>query len=220
MSKKLAEGIDGLVLDIKTGSGAFMKTIEKAIVLANSLSSTAEAFGKKVIAFITDMNQPLGHNIGNWLEVVEAVNILKGDVIDDLSEVTLNLAGAMIFLGGKAGSIEEGYGVAIEMIKTGKAFDKFIEMVIAQGGDASYIKNTNKYKKPKFNESIYSDFDGYIRKIDSYEIGMAALTLGAGRLTKEDLIIPTAGLIFLPKVGDKIEKGDKILNFIQRMKKN
>lgn len=210
MSKKLAEGIDGLVLDVKTGSGAFMKTVKDAELLAESLINTAKAFDKKVIAYITDMNQPLGNYIGNWLEVLESVKILQGENTEDLCEVTFTLSGAMIFLGGKAKSVNEGIEISREMIKSGKAFDKFLEIVSLQGGDISFIKNPSKYPSSKFTEKIYSDKPGFLKSIDNYQIGISALLLGAGRLTKKDIIDPKAGIIFYRKIGDKINKGDLI----------
>ncbi len=210
MSKKLAEGIDGLVLDVKTGSGAFMKTTKDAKALANSLINTAKSFKKDVIAFITDMNQPLGNYIGNWLEVYESVKILQGANVPDLNEVTFNLSGAMIFLGKKAGSINEGIEISKELVKNGKAFDKFLEIVRLQNGDVSFIKNLNKYPKAKFKEVITASKSGYLEKVNNYQIGMASLELGAGRRTKEDKIDPTAGIIFHPKIGDKIKKGQII----------
>lgn len=210
MSKKLAEGIDALVLDVKTGSGAFMRETKDAVRLAESLINTAVAFDKKVIAFITDMNQPLGTHIGNWLEIVETVNILKGDVKNDLCELSMVLAGAMIFLGGKAASIEDGEKIAIEQIETGAAFNKFLQIAKAQGGDISYLKNLEKYPQPKFKDVLIINEDGYLSKIDNYEIGMAASMLGAGRMTKEDIIDPKAGIIFTAKLGDKIKDGDVV----------
>jgi pyrimidine-nucleoside phosphorylase len=138
MSKKLAEGIGGLVLDVKTGSGAFMKQQKDALSLAESLIDTAKAFNKKVIAFITDMNQPLGNYIGNWLEVYESVKVLKGEKEGDVLDLSLELAGAMIYLGNKASSIKEGAEMAKEQIKNGKAFDKFLQIVKLQGGDTRF----------------------------------------------------------------------------------
>ncbi len=210
MSKKLAEGIDGLVLDVKTGSGAFMKNYDDSLALADSLTDTAKAFNKKVIAFITDMNQPLGNYIGNWLEVYESIKVLNGEMFGDLVDLSLNLAGAMIYLGGKASSIKEGIEISKEIVASGKAFDKFIEIVKLQGGDISYIKNLNKYPNSKFNESLIADKTGYIKSIDNYEVGMASLELGAGRYTIEDKIDPKAGIIFYPKIGTKIRKGEVI----------
>ena len=210
MSKKLAEGIDGLVLDVKTGSGAFMSKTSKAIELANSLINTAKAFNKKVIGFITDMNQPLGNYIGNWLEVYESVKVLKGESRGDLLTLSINLSGAMIYLGGKASSIKEGVEISQSLIDNGKAFEKFREIVKAQNGKVSYIENLDKYPKSKVVEMVYFNKSGYIKEINTFGLGMAALELGAGRLRKEDKIEPKAGIIFYPKIGDKIKAGDLI----------
>ncbi|MBE0551656.1 MAG: thymidine phosphorylase, partial [Ignavibacterium sp.] len=141
MSKKLAEGIDGLVLDIKTGNGAFMKSQKESINLANSLIKTAKSFDKEVIAFITDMNQPLGNYIGNWLEVYESIKVLQGKVKNDLYALSLKLAGAMIYLGKKAKTLQEGETVAKQKIENGEAFKKFLEIVELQGGDVNYINS-------------------------------------------------------------------------------
>ncbi|MDP4175800.1 MAG: thymidine phosphorylase [Bacteroidota bacterium] len=210
MSKKLAEGIDGLVLDIKTGSGAFMSELKDARLLAEALIGTAKAFGKKVIGFITDMNQPLGNYIGNWLEVYESVKCLQGESVEDLMTVTYHLSGAMIYLGKKAKSIEEGIEISREMVKSGKAFDKFLEIVKLQGGDISYLKNPEKYPKSKVVEKVLADKSGYFSAVDNFALGMASLELGAGRMTKEDTIDPKAGIIFNIKIGDKVNKGDII----------
>lgn len=210
MSKKIAEGIDGLVLDVKTGSGAFMVREEDSLSLAKSLVNTAKLFNKKVVAFITNMSQPLGHYIGNWLEVYESIKILQGEVVPDLLELCLNLAGAMIFLGGKADSIDEGKEISAELIKNGKAFKKFLEIIKSQKGEVEYLLNPEKYPKAKFTEKIYSTESGYLASINTYEIGMAALELGAGRRTKEDRIDPKAGIIFYPKIGNQISNGDVI----------
>ncbi|MCF8259850.1 MAG: thymidine phosphorylase [Melioribacteraceae bacterium] len=210
MSKKLAEGIDGLVLDVKTGSGAFMKKQKDAEELALSLMNTAKSFKKKVIAIITDMNQPLGNYIGNWFEVYESVKVLQGEKVDDLLEVSLNLSGAMIYLGGKAKSINEGIDISNEMISSGKAFKKFLEMVELQGGDISFLTDLEKYPVSKYSRQIVLDKSGYIKTIDNYAIGMAALELGAGRRTKADKIDPKAGIIFHKKIGDRLKKSDPV----------
>ncbi|MFC2094137.1 thymidine phosphorylase [Bacteroidota bacterium] len=210
MSKKLAEGIDGLVLDVKTGSGAFMRETKDAIELSKSLINTAKAFNKKVIAFITDMNQPLGDYIGNWMEVYESIKILRGEQKGDLLDLSLNLSGAMIYLGGKASSIKEGTQIAKEQISNGKAFDKFVEIVKLQGGDTKFILNPEKYPKSKFIRKLKSNSSGYVKEIHTYKIGMAALELGAGRKTKTDKIDPKAGIVFKVKLGDKIKKGQVI----------
>lgn len=210
MSKKIAEGIDGLVLDVKTGSGAFMIEEKKSLELANSLINTAKSFNKKVIAFITDMNQPLGNYIGNWLEVFESIKLLQGEKVDDLLELSLNLAGAMIYLGKKAHSIQEGKEISLQLIKNGKAFEKFLEIVKYQNGNLTYLLKPDKYPKSKFTERIYSNQSGYLASINNFEIGMAALELGAGRRTKEDKIDPKAGIIFYPKIGNQLNTNDVI----------
>ncbi len=206
MSKKLAEGIDGLVLDVKTGNGAFMQKAEDAIALADSLIQTAKAFDKKVIGFVTDMNQPLGNYIGNWLEVYESIQVLHDGKKNDLTELSLILAGAMIYLGKKSKSLDEGIEEVIRILKSGKAFDKFVEIVKAQGGEADFIFNPEKYPKSKFKEVIKSNSAGYLSEVNTYELGMAAIDLGAGRKIKDDKIDPKAGIIFNYKIGDTINK--------------
>lgn len=219
MSKKLAEGIDGLVLDVKTGSGAFMQKFSDAKELAQSLINTAKAFDKKVIAFITDMNQPLGNYIGNWFEVYESITILRGEVVPDLCEVSFTLSGAMIYLGGKAKSIKEGIDLSKKLVANGKAFDKFVELVKLQGGDVSYLYEPAKYPKSKYKLKVKSKTEGFVSAIDTYQIGVAALELGAGRLKKEDVIDPKAGIIFHKKLGDKLAKGEIIAELFTDNKK-
>ena len=207
MSKKLAEGIDGLVLDVKTGNGAFMQKTEDAIALADSLIQTAKTFDKKVIGFVTDMNQPLGNYIGNWLEVYESIQVLRDGKKNDLTELSLILAGAMIYLGKKSKSLDEGIEEAIRILKSGKAFDKFVEIVKAQNGKTDFIIHPEKYATPKFEEVIKATSAGYLSEVNTYELGMAAIDLGAGRKTKDDKIDPKAGIIFNYKIGDTINKG-------------
>ena len=219
MSKKLAEGIDGLILDVKTGNGAFMQSYSDSKKLALSLMNTAKSFDKKVVAFITDMNQPLGKYIGNWFEIYESIKVLQGEWIDDLCELSFTLSGAMIFLGGKAKSIEDGYEKSIELVKNGKAFDKFVEIVKLQKGDTSFIFDTSKYPKSKYSLKIKSNAAGFVNNINTYEIGVAAIELGAGRFTKEDVIDHKAGIIFHKKLQDKIEQ-DEVLAEIFTDKKN
>lgn len=210
MSKKLAEGIDGLVLDVKTGSGAFMKKYEDSLALADSLTNTAKVFKKKVITLITDMNQPLGNYIGNWLEVYESIKVLQGEMPGNLVDLSLTLSGAMIYLGGKAKTIKEGVEISKEMIASGKAFDKFLQIVQLQNGNVDFIKHPEKYPKSKIHEKVIADKSGYLQSMDNYQIGMASLELGAGRLTMADKIDPKAGIIFYPKIGERIKKGSVI----------
>ncbi len=219
MSKKLAEGIDGLVLDVKTGSGAFMKDFRSAKKLAESLINTAKSFNKKVVAFITDMNQPLGSYIGNWLEVYESLLALKGEIENDLTELSITLAGAMIFIGKKARSIEQGKIIARKTVESGAAFAKFKELVKLQGGDVHYLEHPEDYPSSKYKRILRSKRKGRITKMDTYQIGLAAVELGAGRKTKEDVIDPKAGIIIRKKIGDEVKEGDVLAELYSESKK-
>ncbi|GAB5408102.1 MAG: pyrimidine-nucleoside phosphorylase [Balneolaceae bacterium] len=211
MSKKLAEGIDALVLDVKYGSGAFMKNIDDAIELAETLVGIGEQFNKKTIAYLSNMNQPLGRSIGNWLEVEECVHALQGNGPDDIMKLSNLLSGTMIYLGDKAESVEEGIKKSEEVIVNGKAFQKWIDIVEEQGGDSSVIKNTSLYPKATYEFTLLSRNEGYITSMNSFEIGMGSLELGAGRKSIADIIDPEAGIILKKKVGDKILKGETIM---------
>lgn len=213
MSKKLAEGIDALVLDVKTGRGAFMKEYEKSLQLAQTLFTIGKNFGKKVIAFITDMNQPLGYAVGNWLEIVESVQCLRGLEVPDLMHLTYVLAGAMIMLGGKAKSIEDGIKIARKTVLSGEAYEKFLNLVERQGGDVSYIENLEKYPLSKHSVEVKSTFDGYVNEINALEIGIVSVMLGAGRAKIDDVIDPKAGIVLRKKVGDKVESGEPLAIF-------
>ncbi|MEK7818425.1 MAG: thymidine phosphorylase [Bacteroidota bacterium] len=210
MSKKLAEGMDALVLDVKVGSGAFMKNYDDAKLLAQTLVAVGKKYNKKTIAFLTNMNEPIGNMIGNWFEIVESVLCLKGKIVPDVLELTLTLGGMMVFLGGKAKNFEEGKLLCQNVIDNGKAYQKFLEIVEAQGGDVNSIENLNEYPKSKFSAMVTANGDGFISKIESLEIGYASLLLGAGRATIEDKIDPKAGIILMKKVGDKVIKGEYI----------
>ena len=210
MSKKLAEGINGLVLDVKTGNGAFMKTLNDSENLAVNLKSISESFGVKTIAYITDMNQPLGNYVGNWLEVYESVKILRNEVHNELTELCHLLAGTMIYLGGKSKDVDEGIHLSKELISNGKAYQKFLEIVESQSGDVSFIENLEKYPEPKYRIEVKSNRSGFISKIDSFLIGMLGIELGAGRMKYTDEIDPKAGFIFFKKVGDELKEGDLI----------
>lgn len=211
MSKKLAEGIDALVLDVKYGSGAFMKNLDDAIELAETLVSIGESFDKKTIAFLTNMNQPLGNAVGNWLEVKECIDSLQGGGPEDVNQLSHLLSGAMIYLGDKASSIEEGIQISKQQIANGQAFQKWLDIVEEQGGDAEIIRNPEKYPVSQFEFELKASRDGFISSIDSFEVGMASLELGAGRRAITDEIDPTAGIVFEKKTGDKISKGETIL---------
>jgi pyrimidine-nucleoside phosphorylase len=210
MSKKLAEGIDALVLDVKYGSGAFMREKSDAIVLAQKLVKIGESFGKRTLAFLTNMEQPLGNKIGNWLEVEESIDGLRGNGPEDVMELTYVLSGAMIYLGGKAASISEGIKLAQNSVSNGDALTKFRNIVKEQGGDTSLIDDPGKYAKPKIVHEVKAQEDGYIFSIDAYSVGMAALEIGAGRRSKDDSIDPVAGIILRKKLGDRVKKGETL----------
>lgn len=210
MSKKLAEGIDALVLDVKCGTGAFMKTQAKALELAQKLVGIGEGFGKTTVGYITNMDQPLGNTVGNWLEVRESVEALQGRGPLDVMEVTLMLSGTMIWLGGKASSVEEGIALSKASIENGDAFQKLLDITREQGGDTSYLENPERYPVASSITEVKADKSGYISAMDSYEIGMTAVELGAGRIRKEDTIDPVAGIEVLKKIGDRVNEGDVI----------
>lgn len=218
MSKKLAEGVDALVLDVKTGRGAFMQSYEQSLELAQTLVRIGNGFGKETIAFITDMSQPLGTTIGNWLEVVESVECLKGarghaDASGDLMEVTHVLAGAMLMLGKKAQTIAEGIKRSRAAVADGSAYRKLLELVSAQGGDVSALENLERYPLSRHSIEVRTMETGYVGDIDSLELGLASITLGAGRALIEDRIDPKAGIVISRKVGDRVDAGDLLAVF-------
>ncbi|MCR1899564.1 pyrimidine-nucleoside phosphorylase [Irregularibacter muris] len=206
MSKKIAAGSDAILLDVKTGSGAFMKTIEDSIGLAQIMVSIGEHVGRRTIALITDMDRPLGNAIGNSLEVMEAVDTLKGNGPDDFTEVCLHLSANMLYLA-QRGSLEECMKMAEEALNSGKAFEKFKEMVVAQGGDVSFIENTDQFEKAPIIHEVKAHQEGWIDKIDTESCGIASVVLGAGRESMEDIIDYSAGIILKAKLGEKITKG-------------
>lgn len=208
MSKKLAEGIDALVLDVKTGSGAFMKTTEQALELARTLVSIGEAAGKRTVAYLTNMDQPLGREIGNWLEVRESLDVLKGGGPEDVRELSLLLAGTMIHLGGRAASVEEGIAMGRASIADGSAFNAFVAVARAQGADVEVLHHPERYPQATHRQEVRAADDGYVTSFDTYAIGMAAVELGAGRLRKEDTIDPTAGITMAVRIGDQVRRGD------------
>ncbi|MFA5833696.1 MAG: thymidine phosphorylase [Bacteroidota bacterium] len=213
MSKKLAEGIDALVLDVKTGRGAFMQTYEKSVELAQALVGIGTSFGKETIGFITDMNQPLGNAIGNWVEIMESVECLRGKGPSDVMELTYVLGGAMVMLGGKAKSINEGIERCKEVVNNGKAFERFLALVKRQGGDTSFLLHPERYPLSKFRTEIIADKDGFVSSIDSLELGLSVITLGGGRTKVDDIIDPKAGILLRKRAGDSVKKGDIIAEF-------
>ncbi len=218
MSKKLAEGIDALVLDVKTGRGAFMQTHERALELAKTLVGIGNGFGKETIGFITNMNQPLGVAIGNWLEVVESIECLRGAVgnnnaSSDLMEVAYVLSGAMVYLGKKAKSIEDGIEKCRKTIEDGSAYRKLRDLVQMQGGNVNAIENLEHYSLPQFAMEVKSSEHGFISEIDSFELGLTSISLGAGREKIDDVIDMKAGMVLKKKVGDVVDIGDTLAVF-------
>ncbi len=210
MSKKIAAGADKIVLDVKTGSGAFMREEEDAITLARTMVDIGNGYGRKTVAVVTDMNQPLGNNVGNILEVIEAIETLKGNGPKDLLEVSLTLASQMVVLSGKAEDEKAARAMLEDTISSGKALAKFKQFIEAQGGDSSYVDDTDKFEKAPIVEKVVSEKSGYINKINTEEIGIAALILGGGRETKESVLDLRVGYVLNKKLGDYIEKGDVI----------
>jgi len=208
MSKKLASGSDAIVLDVKCGNGAFMERFEDACELGELMVEIGKADGKKTIAVITDMNQPLGLAVGNSMEVIEAIETLKGKGPRDITELSLKLASYMIFAGEKASSPEEGYEMAQEAMRSGTALRKLSEFIEGQGGDPNVIDDYSLFPKPRCHAEIHAEADGYVGAIEARTVGLASQHSGAGRATKEDSIDLSAGIMMCKKVGDEVKKGE------------
>ncbi|WHS78180.1 pyrimidine-nucleoside phosphorylase [Bacillus cereus] len=208
MSKKIAAGADAIVLDVKTGAGAFMKTEEDAKELAHAMVRIGNNVGRQTMAVISDMSQPLGFAIGNALEVKEAIDTLKGEGPEDLTELVLVLGSQMVVLAKKANTLEEAREMLIEVMKNGKATEKFKEFLSNQGGDSSIVDNPEKMPQAKYVIDVPAKTSGVISKIVADEIGIAAMLLGAGRATKEDEIDLAVGLMLRKKVGDAVKEGE------------
>lgn len=208
MSKKIASGAQKIVLDVTVGKGAFMHNREDARKLANTMIQIGKLAKRETVCVLTNMNEPLGYAIGNALEVVEAVNFLRGDMPEDLKQVVLELGSYMIQLAGKGENLEENKSRLLQNIENGEAYKKFIQLVQNQGGDINYIEHLEKLPKATYIEAIYSDKDGQIEEIDSKEVGKLAGILGAGREKKEDTIDPTVGIVLTKKLADRVRKED------------
>lgn len=210
LSKKIALGNDALVLDVKVGSGAFMKDIPSAVELSELMVNLGKKFGRNTKAIITSMNEPLGDAIGNSLEVIEAINILKGKKSGHLKEIALRIGSKLMIMEGMAKTEDEARKVLEGKISDGSAIEKFKEMVELQGGDPSYIDDTDKFKKSSIIKDITSEETGFVKSIEAIEIGIASRDLGAGRHKKGDVLDLSAGIYLHKKVGDFVEKGEKI----------
>lgn len=214
MSKKIASGANKIVIDVTCGSGAFMKDIQSARELAKVMTKIGELAHKETKCIITDMNQPVGYAVGNTLEVIEAIDILKGKYLpEDIKNIITELGSNMLNLAGKVNSLEEGKAKILESLRNGKGYKKFVQLVQNQGGDISYIENTDKFAKAKYIFPIIAGKSGVVEKLDAYKVGKLSVYLGAGRMKKEDNIQKEVGFVFHKKVGDKVERGE-VLGYI------
>ena len=218
MSKKIASGAQKIVLDVTCGSGAFMQSKERAEELAKEMIEIGRLANKETVCILTNMDEPLGHAVGNSLEVIEAIQFLKGDMLEDVKEVVLELGAYMVKLAGKGENIEENKARLLENIENGKGYEKFIQLVENQGGDSSYIKNTNQFTKANYIENVYSQKNGYVQSMNAKEIGKIVCDLGAGRIRKEDNIDNAVGIILNKKVSDKVEKDDLLVTIYANSK--
>ncbi|MEK5441973.1 MULTISPECIES: pyrimidine-nucleoside phosphorylase [unclassified Fredinandcohnia] len=211
MSKKIAAGADAIVLDVKTGAGAFMKDLDDAKELAKTMVDIGNNVGRNTMAIISDMSQPLGFAIGNALEVKEAIDTLKGEGPDDLQELCLVLGSQMVVLAKKANTLEEARNLLEESIKNGKALESFKTFLSSQGGDPSVVDSPDKLPKAKYQFEFEAESEGYVSEIIADSIGTAAMLLGAGRATKESSIDLAVGLVLRKKIGDKVSKGESLV---------
>ncbi|MDN3016635.1 pyrimidine-nucleoside phosphorylase [Paenibacillus sp. BSR1-1] len=211
MSKKIAAGADAIVLDVKTGAGAFMKTLDDSKDLAKAMVRIGNNVGRRTMAVISDMSQPLGYAIGNALEVKEAIDTLKGEGPEDLTELCLTLGSHMVYLAEKAGSLAEARTLLENVIKDGSALEKLKVFLSSQGGDASIVDDPAKMPQAKFTFELEAKEDGYVSEIVADEVGTAAMLLGAGRATKESIIDLAVGLVLRKKIGDQVNKGESLV---------
>ena len=210
MSKKLAEGIDGLVLDVKTGSGAFMKRVEDSRDLARMMVEIGTRMGKRMVALITDMDQPLGREAGNALEVVESLETLKGRGPDDLTTLCLELAGWMLLLAGVVADIEEGRARSRKLIDSGEALAKFRQIIALQGGRAECVEDYSVLPRARARSEVKSTATGFVARIETEQVGLAAMLLGAGRERVEDQVDHAVGITVQKKAGDRVERGEPL----------
>ncbi len=220
LSKKIAEGSEALVFDVKCGKGAFMKSLEDAEALAVSLVETAKAMGKKASALITNMSEPLGTMVGNFLEIEETIDILQGEGPKDTTDLTISLAIEMLILGGKAKDEAEAKALAEEAIKSGKALELFMDNVSMQGGDPKELMLEYKKRRSEFTQDLIAEEDAYIESIDAFAVGMAGVNLGVGRNKTTDGVCAEAGCELLKKSGDKLSKGDVIMKVYSKDKES
>ena len=208
MSKKIAAGANKIVLDVTVGNGAFMKTEEEASKLSIIMKNIGDLAGKETVCVLTNMEEPVGHAVGNSLEVIEVVECLKGNIPEDVKEIILTLGSYIIKLAGRGDNLEENRQMLMENIQNGKALEKLKELVANQGGDVGYIEDTNRFEKAKYIMPVYAKKEGYVKVLDAEKIGVTSVHLGAGRVKKEDDIDKAVGIIVNKKISDKVENGD------------
>ena len=210
IKKKIAAGANKIVLEVTVGDGAFMKTQEDAKKLANLMITIGKLCDKETVCILTNMNEPIGYSIGTTLEVIEAIEALKGNMEDDVKEIVLNLGSYMLKLADKGNNIEQNKNSIIENIQNGKAYEKFLELIKSQNGDITYIENIEKFKKAKYKLDVVSETTGYVNKMKTEEIGKISCFLGAGRMKKDDKIDHEVGIIIKKKIGAFVEKNEVI----------
>jgi pyrimidine-nucleoside phosphorylase len=210
MSKKLAEGVDGLVLDVKTGSGAFMKKEEDAVHLAELMVETGRRMGKKMVALITDMDQPLGRKVGNALEIEECLEVMRGEGPADLRELCLELAAWMLYTAGRVVTLDSGRELAAELIASRAALEKFRDIIVLQGGDSTVVDDLERLPRAQNRTDVPSPSSGYVSAIQCEHVGTACVVLGGGREKKEDSVDPAVGLVLHKKVGDPVQAGEAL----------
>lgn len=208
MSKKIAAGAQKIVLDVTVGSGAFMKTKEDAIKISKIMKDIGTLANRETVCVLTNMDEPVGHAVGNTLEILETIKCLKGEMPEDIKEIILGIGAQIIKLAGEGDNLEENKQKILENINNGKAYNKFLDLIRIQGGDTSYIENTEKFEKAKYIIPVYAENDGFVDKLNAEEVGVTSVHLGAGRVKKEDDIDHAVGIWLEKKIGDKVSKGD------------
>lgn len=208
MSKKIAAGANKIVLDVTVGSGAFMKNKEDAIELSNMMKNIGNLADRETVCVLTNMNEPVGHAVGNTLEIIETIECLKGNIPEDIKEIITTIGSYIIKLSGKSDDLEQNKKMILANIENGKAYNKFLELIKNQNGDIEYIANTEKFERAKYVIPVISDKDGFVEELNAEKIGLISVSLGAGRVKKEDAIDKAVGIILNKKIADEVKKGD------------
>ncbi len=213
MSKKIAAGANKIVLDVTVGSGAFMKNKEEATKLSNIMKNIGNLADRETVCVLTNMNEPVGHAVGNTLEIIETIECLKGNIPQDIKEIVTTIGSYIIKLSGKNDNLEQNKKMILENIENGKAYNKFLELIENQDGDIEYIKDIEKFEKAKYIIPVISEKDGFVEELNAEKVGFISVMLGAGRVKKEDSIDKAVGIVLNNKISDKVQKGD-ILAYI------